>query len=616
MILAGKYELDRRLGVGGMAEVFLGRLVGRDGFSRPVAIKRVLAHLASDDALAKMFVAEAQMCARLLHPNIVSVLDFDRDDDGRPFLVIELVDGPSLAELADSYALPTDCAIHIVTELLRGLVYAHDLPDGEDGLQGIIHRDISPHNVLLSWEGAVKLSDFGIAKARAASGVTASELLKGKPAYMSPEQANGEALDGRSDLFAVGIVLWELLAGRSLFSGSTTQETLARVLFAPVPSVRTLRADVPDDLDAVVTRLLARDKTERYASAAGAIAALIACKDSPRDGRGRLVALLADRFANSTPQRRRLVEDAPTVRTPNAQPLPTPRDGRTSQSRSRTWLLALGAIAVACVAVATTVIVLDRREPRTPVVSQPVVALADAGSLADAGVVDRELVAREPNVDATTAIPSRGDARMRRTDVAMRPATSADAANNLVGSGAAPYDAATPADGAPEDPKASARATARNEFLLAQKRYFFVEFPFPANGVKPEEIYVRARREAERLLGKVEDGWVSWNAIRSDGTVDTNAHSLWVHFGAVEPVGDAKCFVVKVTMDDARATLEKEDCRAGFRPRCTARQLHQRATAHGVPERATINASLSGSHWEIQRVEGIPKFTIPNDCDR
>src|SRR6185503_11751837 len=170
------------------------------------------------------------------------------------------------------------------------------LPVSADAMRGIVHRDVSPHNVLLSWEGAVKVSDFGIAKARSASSATASELIKGKPAYMSPEQANGESLDGRSDLFAVGVMLWELLVGRRLFVGQDTRATLAAVLFGQIPRPRSLRSDVPKDVERVAMKLLERDLPARYATAEQAIADLLACADAPRDGREALVTTLAERF--------------------------------------------------------------------------------------------------------------------------------------------------------------------------------------------------------------------------------------------------------------------------------------------------------------------------------
>src|SRR6185295_9884127 len=178
----------------------------------------------------------------------------------------------------------------------------HDLPVGNES-RGVVHRDISPHNVLLSWTGAVKVSDFGIAKARAASEATASEFIKGKPAYMSPEQANGSPLDGRSDLFAVGIMLWEMLIGRRLFVAEDTRSTLAAVLFGQIPRPRSLRGDVPKDLERVAMKLLERDLPMRYATAEDAVRELLECADAPRAGREVLVAALAERFPQEAPVR-------------------------------------------------------------------------------------------------------------------------------------------------------------------------------------------------------------------------------------------------------------------------------------------------------------------------
>src|ERR1051326_61813 len=254
-----------------MAEVFIGSTMGAGGFSRRVAIKRVLPGYSDNPAFARMFVDEAQISSRMVHPNIVSVLDFDRDAENRLFLVMELVEGKDLDSLVSTGLLPFPVVIFVFSEMLRGLGYAHDLPVGTD-VRGIVHRDVSPHNVLLSWEGAVKVSDFGIAKARAASSATASVFIKGKPSYMSPEQANGQALVGRSDLFAVGIMLWEMLTGRRLFVGEDTRATLAAVLFGQIPRPRSLRGDVPKDLERVAMKLLERDLPARYATAEEAIA--------------------------------------------------------------------------------------------------------------------------------------------------------------------------------------------------------------------------------------------------------------------------------------------------------------------------------------------------------
>ncbi len=291
---SGRYQLGDRLGTGGMAEVFRGTVIGAEGFARSVAVKKVLPGFSTVPQFASMFVQEAQIASRLSHPNVVSVLDFDRDPDGRLFLVMEFVDGRDLASLAESGLLPFSTLLFIASEALRGLGYAHDLPTN-DNIRGLVHRDVSPHNVLLSWEGAVKVSDFGIAKAREASNATASTMLKGKPSYMSPEQANGEQLDGRSDLFAVGIMLWELLTGRRLFDG-TTQEVIAQVLFRQIPRPSSLRAGVPPDLDAITMRLLERDRSARYANAEEVIDDLARCADAPRNGRSELTRLLAERF--------------------------------------------------------------------------------------------------------------------------------------------------------------------------------------------------------------------------------------------------------------------------------------------------------------------------------
>ncbi len=302
----GKYRLDQRLGGGGMAEVFLASTIGAEGFSRRVAIKRVLPGFSDNPAFAQMFVAEAQISSRLVHPNIVSVLDFDRGSDGGLFLVMELVDGKDLDALVGTGMISIPAMIFAISEVLRGLGYAHDLPTGTD-VRGVVHRDVSPHNVLLSWEGAVKVSDFGIAKARSASEATASLFIKGKPAYMSPEQANGQPLDGRSDLFAVGVMMWEMLVGRRLFYGEDTRATLAAVLFGQIPRPRSFRGDIPKDLERVVMRLLERDVPARYPTAEAAIAELLDCADAPRDGREVLISLLAERFPQEARVRQSLV---------------------------------------------------------------------------------------------------------------------------------------------------------------------------------------------------------------------------------------------------------------------------------------------------------------------
>ena len=312
-VLSGKYEVAGRLGGGGMAEVFVASVTGAEGFARRVAVKRVLPGFSTNPAFAKMFVAEAKISSRLQHPNIVSVLDFDRDEEERLFLVMELIEGKDLDALAASGPLPISVIIFVITEALRGLGYAHDLPVVDDvamrgsvtirAMRGVVHRDVSPHNVLLSWEGVVKVSDFGIAKARNTTSATASDVIKGKPAYMSPEQANGEDLDGRSDLFAIGVMLWELLCGRRLFTGDDTRSMLAAVLFRAIPRPRTVRAAIPKDLERVVMKLLERDLGARYETAEAVIVDLVACVAAPKDGRAELKRVMAERFSAEAPVR-------------------------------------------------------------------------------------------------------------------------------------------------------------------------------------------------------------------------------------------------------------------------------------------------------------------------
>ena len=237
-----------------------------------MAIKRIRSGFAQDPFFANLFIEEARLTARLQHPNIVQVLDLDRDHDGGLFLVMELVDGVTLHSLLQRCRLPLSLVIHVALEILRGLDYAHELPLNVEGVRGIVHRDLSPDNVLLSWEGAVKISDFGVAKARDASKATASITIKGKPSYMSPEQVNGAALDGRSDLFAVGVIMFEMLSGRSLFVGGTNGETLGHVLYAKIPSVRDIRPEVPQDLSSAPSAMGGLWGTRRAVARAVAIA--------------------------------------------------------------------------------------------------------------------------------------------------------------------------------------------------------------------------------------------------------------------------------------------------------------------------------------------------------
>lgn len=368
-LLGGKYVLDKRLGGGGMAEVFLARTVGKAGFQRPVAIKRILPHYSNEGRFVDMFVIEARHTARLRHPNIVTVLDFDQDSDGSLFLVMELVDGTDLSGLLATGTLPFEVIVYVTIEVLRGLGHAHSLPIGDDGVRGLVHRDVSPQNVLLSWEGECKVSDFGIAKARAATEASASVLVKGKPAYMSPDQANGNALDGTSDMFSVGVMLWEMLSGQPLFASDSLERTLARVMFEPIVRPSVVRRGVPLDLERIALRLLERDRRQRYADADAAIAELMASEHNPRNGREALASLLAQRFPGRAPLRIRDVvrtgPDQATI-TPSVRATQPDRPALLSPLRRRRRRALAGIAAAVLVAAAGGIVAVSsmRSSPR------------------------------------------------------------------------------------------------------------------------------------------------------------------------------------------------------------------------------------------------------------
>lgn len=294
---AERYEIRHQIGAGGHAEVLLGVVRGADGFHRPVAIKRVRSDLVGSGRFEAMLIDEARHAAQLSHPNVVSVLDFDRDSEGRPYLVMEHVDGIDLAKLVETGPVPYPLVIFIVRELLSGLGYIHDLGD-RGRVRGLVHRDVTPRNVLLSWKGALKLADFGVAQVLQGAMTAVSDARVGTAGYMSPEQARRAELDGRSDLYAVGVVLWELLALRRLHVGFAGDAD-ATVTYQAIPRPGEHRQDVPADLEASAMRLLAHDREDRFRTAELAAHALMRCQHAPRDGRDALVRLLDDRFPRS-----------------------------------------------------------------------------------------------------------------------------------------------------------------------------------------------------------------------------------------------------------------------------------------------------------------------------
>ena len=300
--MVGKYELGERIGGGGMADVFRAEVRGAEGFSRSVAIKRIKRNISTDKGFAELFINEARLAARLAHPNIVQTIDFDRDETGCFYLVMELIEGVDLRELVRTGRIPVSAVVFLLSEVLRALDYAHEMVADGHPLT-IVHRDISPHNIMLGWQGSVKVVDFGIAKAIEGSLVSQSGSLKGKVGYMSPEQVHGQELDGRSDLFAVGIIFHELLTGQRLFAAESEAATLSQLLTKPVPPPSAVHDDLPKDLDEVVMTLLQRDRDQRYARARDALDALLTCSTSTVQGRSDLEVVLAERFESRAPRR-------------------------------------------------------------------------------------------------------------------------------------------------------------------------------------------------------------------------------------------------------------------------------------------------------------------------
>lgn len=269
----GKYSLVRRLAVGGMAELFLARCSGSYGFEKLVVLKRILPSFAETPAFTQMFLAEARLAAGLDHPNIAHVFDFG-EYDGALYFTMEYVRGRDVRQLVRAARdrgkpLPLAVVIHVIVGMLAGLHHAHEHCDPRGRPLEIVHRDISPANVLVTYEGDVKLVDFGIAKAAALGPATVGGSLKGKIAYMSPEQCRGEALDRRSDLFSIGTLLWELTVGKRLFGGSVTNEltTLRTIDEAKIPRPSDLATGYPIELEAIVLRALARAPTDRFQTA-------------------------------------------------------------------------------------------------------------------------------------------------------------------------------------------------------------------------------------------------------------------------------------------------------------------------------------------------------------
>ncbi|MEO7734630.1 MAG: serine/threonine-protein kinase, partial [Kofleriaceae bacterium] len=307
----GRYLLIGEIAAGGMAEVFLAVHKGMEGFIKAVVIKRVLPHLTSNPEFMRMFVDEARLEARLEHPNIVRTYEFG-EIDGQYFTAMEYLPGEDLSTVLrnlslSSQVMPVHMTTGIVSQLCTGLHFAHQFTDVDGRPLNLVHRDVNPANVVITFGGEVKVIDFGVAKSTA-SVQTLTGTIKGKIAYMAPEQLLGRDVDHRADIFSVGVMLWEMLTGRRLFRRDSDAATLCAIMNESIPPPSALRPDVPLELDRIVARAVARSPSDRFDTAeqmAGALDDFMA--SAPRFEARALGARMEELFGSTRAEAKRSI---------------------------------------------------------------------------------------------------------------------------------------------------------------------------------------------------------------------------------------------------------------------------------------------------------------------
>jgi tRNA A-37 threonylcarbamoyl transferase component Bud32 len=264
----GPYLLTKKIAQGGMAELYLAEYIRGDGFRRTVAVKKILPHLIENRDFVDMFIREARLAAILQHPNVVQIYDLIKMHSAH-FMAMEYVPGKNLAEVLahEKQGLPVGMATFIIQKISLGLYYSHTRTNDDTGEPlNIVHRDVSTQNMLISFKGEVKISDFGISKARSEPSLTQAGVIKGKLSYLAPEQALGKGADHQSDLYALGIIFYEILSGKRLYKFENELEALSKLPKMVVPPINTVREDIPDELNRIVMKCLEKDPGKRYES--------------------------------------------------------------------------------------------------------------------------------------------------------------------------------------------------------------------------------------------------------------------------------------------------------------------------------------------------------------
>lgn len=361
-ISLGSYEILTELGRGGMGSVYLGKRSGPGGFLKLVAIKRIHPHLAKEAAFVTMFLDEARVAASIQHANVAQVFEL-KADDGEYLLIMEYVHGVTLDELlrASDSGLPVDVALTIASGAIAGLHAAHTAKDHLGTPLHLVHRDATPHNIFLTFEGDVKLSDFGVARAEGRLTKTETGRLKGKAAYMSPEQLHGREIDARLDIFSIGVVLWEMLTGQRLFVGNSQAEIMMKIVTGTAPAPSELNPDVSPELDALVRKALDPEPDRRFQSAREMQNAIDALRDGNTDAQKDVAEAIAQRMPDAKPERdatlttRRDVAAPVQVPSQSGVQLSAPRassahatdpDPAPARSRAAYWIAALALLGV------------------------------------------------------------------------------------------------------------------------------------------------------------------------------------------------------------------------------------------------------------------------------